>query len=359
MARITSARAAVCCVTALALAGCGISSTRYYIGALEQNQELRELFGLLAKEKEAKNRFVLIQQIGHVLANSGKREKEILFLTTNVAQNPADVYNAYYLLMVAEAYKEAQAVPLAIHYYLRILKNHVDLFVDGQSIHLHCLQELIDLETRPESRIEYFKELISRFGGRPSVTLGSAYYYLAKAYDEVGEWSLAIQSYQRYLDSPDTEIPGVNDAYLKALEKVSFYFSPDKSWTVPDLDVLVNGVKDAINTKNVAKLRKFQSKVNFFARGWDQTAPTGDADGDTISEESADSNVGLYLMSSNPKIEGKLDVTSNEKEAYLKTTGWNFRPPTWFLFFRKVDFPADPDVNGQWEWAGIYFGEKL
>jgi tetratricopeptide (TPR) repeat protein len=359
MARFTSARAALACASALALAGCGTSSTRYYIGAFEQNQELRELFGLLSREKEDKNRFVLIQQIGHSLANSGKLEKEILFLTTHVGRNPDDVFNAYYLLMAAQAYKELQAVPLAIHYYLRILRNHVDLFVGGQSIHLHCLQELIDMETRPEYRIEYYKELVSRFGAQPSVNLGSAYYFLAKAYEEVGEWLLAIQSYQRFLDSTDTEIPGVDDAYHKALEKVSFYFSTDKSWTVPDLDTLVSGVKEAIIDKNVSKLRKFQAKVNFFAKGWDQSAPTGDADGNPNADQSAASNIGLYLLASNPKIEGRLDVTSNEKEAFLKTTGWSFRPPTWYLFFRKVDFPADPEVNGQWEWAGIYFGEKL
>jgi len=24
-----------------------------------------------------------------------------------------------------------------------------------------------------------------------------------------------------------------------------------------------------------------------------------------------------------------------------------------------VNFPADPKVHGNWEWAGIYFGEKM
>ncbi len=358
MARFTRARAASVLMAALALAGCGASDSRYYIGTFEQGGELRELFGLLSREKEDKNRFVLIQQIGRALANAGKPEKEIIFLTTHVERNPEDLFNAYYLLMVAEAYREMQADPLAIHYYLRILKNHVDLLVGGQSIHLHCLQQLIELETRPEYRIGYFKELISRFGAQAGVNLGSAYYYLGKAYDETGEWPLAIAAYQRYLDSPDTEIPGENGAYLAALETVNFYHAADKSWTVPSLDTLVEGVKDAIVTKNVQKLKKYQAKVNFFAKGWDQSAPTGDPDGAADGGPGA-SNIGMYLLNSNPKIEGQLDVSSNEKEAYLKTTGWRFRPPTWYLFFRKVDFPEDPEVNGQWEWAGIYFGEKL
>jgi tetratricopeptide (TPR) repeat protein len=337
----------------LTLAGCGAAGSRYYIGTFERNQELRELFGLLGKEKEDDNRFVLIQQIGHSLANAGKREKEIVFLTTHAERNPSDLYNAYYLLMVADAYRDAKAIPLAIHYYLRILKNHADLLVGGQSIHLHCLQELIDLETRPEYRIEYYKELISRFADQVP-HIGTAYYYLGRAYEEVGEWEQAIQAYQKYLDFPDTDIPGVSDAYRRVQERVLFYFS-DKSWTVPDLDVLVAAVKDAIYTKNLSKLRRYQAKVNFFAQGWDQQMATGDPSG----EGNEDFNIGIYLMSSSAKIEGELDINSNDREAYLRTTNWNFRPPTWYLYFRKIDFPANPDINGQWEWAGIYFGERL
>ncbi len=351
------ARAALGVMLAGALCGCGASGTRYYVGGFGQNQELKQLFSLLDAETEDKNRFVLIQQIGQTLANAGQREKEVIFLTTYAERHPTDIYNAYYLLMAAEAYQEEGAVPMAIHYYLRILKNHVDLLVNGQSIHLHCLQELISLETRPEYRIEYYKELISRFGDQPDVHLGSAYYFLADAFNQVGEWDQAVQYYLKYLDSADSEVPGVSDAYIKAQEYVLFYRS-DKSWTVPDLTTLVDAVKDAISTKNVAKLRKYQAKVNFFAKGWGQEFATGDPEGVQASEQTADANISGYLLNSSVKVEGSLDVTSSDREVYLKTTGWNFRPSVWYLVFRKVDFPADPDVNGQWEWAGIYWGEN-
>ena len=350
-------RAALGVMLAGALAGCGASGTRYYVGGFGQNQELKQLFSLLDAESEDKNRFVLIQQIGQTLANAGQHEKEVIFLTSYVQRNPADSYDAYYLLMTAEAYREEGAVPMAIHYYLRILKNCVDLLVNGQSIHLHCLQELINLETRPEFRIEYFKELISRFGDQPDVHLGSAYFFLADALNQVGEWDQAVQFYLKYLESGDTEVPGVPDAYVKAQEYVLFYRS-DKSWTVPDVTTLVDAVKDAIVTKNAAKLRKYQAKVNFFAKGWGAEYPTGDPDGMPSTVEPGDINIGSYLLMSSVKVEGSLDVTSSDREVYLKTTGWNFRPSTWYLVFRKVDFPADPDVNGQWEWAGIYWGEN-
>ena len=156
---------ALCLAFALvaALAGCGVSDTRYYLGAFEQNQELRELFRLFNKEKDQENRFVLITQIAAGLANEGRVDREILFLTTHVEKNPADIYNGYYLLLVADAYRDMKAAPFAIHYYRRILSNYGDLLVKGTSIHLQCLQELLALETDPEAKIGYYKELFSRF----------------------------------------------------------------------------------------------------------------------------------------------------------------------------------------------------
>ena len=330
------------------LSGCSFSETRYYLGTFERNQELRELFRLFQKEKDQENRFVLITQIAAGLSNEGKVDREILFLTNHVEKNPADIYNGYYLLLVADAYRDMKALPLAVHYYRRILSNYGDLLVKGTSIHLQCLQELLTLETNPEDKIGHYKELFSRF---PDQSPGSNWYFMAKSYEEVGEWEQAVQAYQKFIGSADTEISGDPRAFRDASEKVSFYYYPDKTWTMPDLDDLVAAVKDAITTKNIGKLRKYQAQVNFFQEPWDSLS--------LVDTEIVNYNITNYLVSSNVSIEGPLDIAANEKEAYLKTTGWNFRPPTWYLYFRQVDFPANPDVNGQWEWAGIYFGEKL
>jgi hypothetical protein len=178
---------------------------------------------------------------------------------------------------------------------------------------------------------------------------------MAKSYEEVGEWEQAVQAYQKYLNYPDTEIPGDPNAYRTAQENVLFYYYPDKNWMVPDLNVLVAAVKDAIMTKSLSKLMKYQAKVNFYQGGWDQQALFGDPTGEGFTAF----NIGTYLASSYPKIDSQLDIAANDREAYLRSTDWNFRPPTWYLYFRRVDFPANPDINGQWEWAGIYFGEKI
>ena len=337
------------------LAECSPSATRYYLGTFEQNQELRELFRLFEREKDQENRFVLITQIAAGLAIEGKIDREILFLTSHVETNPADIYNGYYLLLVADAYRDMKATPFAIHYYRRILSNYADLIVKGTSIHLQCLQELIDLETNPEDKIGYYKELFSRF---PDQSPGTNWYYMARSYEEVGEWEQAIQAYQKYIGSAVTAIPGEPRALREATEQIAFYYEmtdlsqhPDKNWTMADLDDLVAAVKDAILTKNISKLRRYQAQVNFFQEPWNQQP--------MVDDETVNYNITNYLPSSNVSVGGPLDTAANDKEATLKTTGWNFRPSTWYLVFRRVDFPADPDINGQWEWAGIYFGEKL
>ena len=54
-----------------------------------------------------------------------------------------------------------------------------------------------------------------------------------------------------------------------------------------------------------------------------------------------------------------LDEASNPNEAYLRTWGWATYVPIFYFYFRKVDFPLNPDIHGNWEWAGIYLGNKL
>jgi tetratricopeptide (TPR) repeat protein len=333
----------------LLLASCGDENSIFLVGSGEQSREMRTLFGLLGQEREAgENRFIVIQQIANRLLNAGEHQKLILFLTTYVEKNPTDPYNAYYLGIVAAAYRDIGAVPMAVHYYQRILKNHPDLLLPTGSLHLQCLQELLVLVRDPAARIEYYKELISRFGD--SIDPGVTYYFLARAYEDVGEWEQAIRVYQKFLKYPETEIPGFPRAHSKVREKVEFYYS-DKSWTVENLDQLVTEIKEAIRTRNTPRLLRYKAKANFFTMSWAQ-------------HESDDSvslvfDIGSFLQSSRVQTDDTLDIDSNAGEAFLRTTRWSYRIPTWYLYFRKVDFKPDPEINGRWEWAGIYFGEKL
>ena len=331
------------------LASCRDDNTIFVSGSGEQAREMRGLFELLGAEQEAgENRFIIIQQIANRLLNNGEPQKLILFLTTYVERNPADPYNAYYLGIVASAYRDQGALPMAIHYYERILKNYPDLLLPTGSLHFQCLQELLAVVRDPEARIEYYKELISRFS--EAIDPGATSYFLAQAYEEVGEWEQAIRVYQKFLKYPETQIPGVPRVHSRVREKVEFYYS-DKSWTVENLEQLVEQIKAAIRSRNTRLLLRYRAKVNFFTMSWAQHESD-----DTVSLVF---DIGAFLQSSRVQADDTLDVDSNTGEAFLRTTRWSYRIPTWYLYFRKVDFKPDPEINGRWEWAGIYFGEKL
>ena len=333
----------------LSLPACRRDYAHFLVGSLEENRDLHTLFDLLEQEQDVgENRFIIIQQITNRLHGSGELEKLILFLTSYVENNQNDPYNAYYLDIVATAYRDMGAEPMAVHYYERILKNYPDLLVSGTTVHYQCLQELLTLVEDPQVRIDYYKELISRFS--EYVDPGAAYFYLAEAYEQVGEWEQAIRAYQKFLKYPETEIPGFPRAHVKVREKVEFYFS-DKEWTVENLDQLVEEIKRSIQTRNIRRLLSYKAKVNFFTMSWAQ------ADANEIISMAFD--IGAFLQSSRVLTDDKLDIDSNAGEAFLRTTRWSYRIPTWYLYFRKVEFLPDPEINGRWEWAGIYLGEKL
>ncbi len=336
--------AALALTALLGLAGCADSSAYYMVGGVQERRVLHDLFARL-EQAQGPARFTLIKTISDILSRTGNLPKQILFLTRHVEQHPDDPYNSVYLLMVAKAYEDLKAVPFAVHYYDRILKNHPDLIVNGGSVHYLCLTRLLELVPDTERRIEYYKELIARFGDR--IDEGTAWYHLATAYEEVGAWDQSIQAYKRFLRVPDARIPGKPDIHDEIARKVAFYDS-NKDWTVPDLQFLVSEVRDALATQNLRKLNQYKAR-SFFSKYWGQR--------DLIAVQAQDFDILEFVRRSRVQVAGELEPQSNSREAYLKTWNWFFNVSTWYLYFRRVDFPADPEIDGRWEWAGVYFGD--
>ena len=106
-----------------------------------------------------------------------------------------------------------------------------------------------------------------------------------------------------------------------------------------------------MDTGDSRQLGRYQAKVNFFARSWGQ----GDLDNANLSIFS----LSYFMQGNRIRYADKLDDSSNSTEAFLRTWGWHQYLSTWYLYFRKIYFPADPEIHGRWEWAGIYYGEKF
>lgn len=318
--------------------------------AIQKTQD--ELFILLQNpELDSISRYAIVNQIATNLRTLNDKQGLILFLTDWVEKHPDDMYNAYWLLMTACAYMEDGAEPIAEYYFDRILRGYQDLLVQENSIHFICLQNLIQISKTPRSRITYFNELINRFPTNVSIT--ELYLRLALEYEKESNWDEALKSYSMFLAQPDAstiQITGVPTAFKRARQLVGFS-SSEKDWTFESLPALESAVKRAIRNYDWKSLDKYKAKVNFFSMSWKQDEMDPNA-----QEEFSMRN---FMRGNRVRYHETLDEDSNSTEAYLRTTGWSTYVPVWYLYFRKVNFPLEPEINGNWEWAGIYMGEKL
>jgi hypothetical protein len=145
-------------------------------------------------------------------------------------------------------------------------------------------------------------------------------------------------------------VPGKPNATRVIKERVDFYDS-SKDWTAESLDELRRIITWAIVNKNVRTFLQYRAGVNFFTRSWEQDPDDPNAEPEW--------ELGALLLPSRVSVGRTVDIDSDGDEAYLYTFGWGLRIKTWYLYFRKVYYPPDPDIHGTWEWAGIYLGERL
>lgn len=325
--------------------GCGSSSA-----SLPRAQE--QLHSVLEQENlPAESKYIIINRITNNMLAAKDYNQLILLLTGYVEDNPADIYNAYWLLMTAYVYMQLDAKPIAEYYFDRIISTCQDLEVQGQSIHFLCLQNLIQISQTPAHRIAYFNEIISRFPHQVNIT--ELHYRLAVEYENEGEWDLALKSYSDFLaqeDASSIQIAGEPNAYMDARQLVDFNDSP-KDWTFESLESLETAIKRAITDYSHQDLDRYKSKVNFFSMSWQQNID------DTNSQK--DVSMRAFMRGNRIRYNAELDEASNPNEAYLRTWGWSNYVSVWYLYFRKVNFPIDPEIHGRWEWAGVYYGEML
>lgn len=344
-------RAATIAILAFAvlLSSCSASRSILLVGPPEDRKELGILLGMIdGRGITSLDRFAAVREVSSILLRQGEYGRLAIFLTDIADRHPDDPYDAWYLFTAAWCYDSEGAEPIASLYYERVVKDYADLAVDGKSIHYQSLLRLISTVSSPERRIAFFNTLITRF--QDQVDMGKMLFLLGKEYEKVGDWAKAIETYARFLPLYSSQIPGYPDAFNYARNIVDFYNSP-KDWAYEDLNELVGQIENALDTGNSAKLGKLRAKVNFFAMSWHQDE--GDANSQVLFDFAPLMTAGRVSHAD------ALDSSSNTREAYLKTWGWSDRVGTWYLYFRKINFPADPDIHGRWEWAGIYFGEKM
>jgi len=320
----------------------------YIIGSKDDRDNFNELFNQQhTEEKGSESEFAVIREIAVSFARLKDYDRLIHFLSAQTINNPGDHYNGYYFMMIAFAFIQQGSEPIAAVYFDLIVNNYPDLIINDEAIHLVCLRNLIAMNPKPERQVWYYRELISRFPDK--IDLGTVYFMLGQASEQIGDWNGAIQAYTNYLPFTGTIVPGFPKADQYARQQVDFSRSP-KDWTMESLPALRFAVQRALDDGNAYELMRYQAKVNFFARSWEQV--------ENESSRMAVSNITMF-MSGRIRYSPTLE-SSTANEAFLRTTGWSsISMQTWYLYFRKIYFPQNPEIHGRWEWAGIYYGEKF
>ncbi len=335
-------------ISLILLAATSCSKDMYTAGMDKiQKGEFEAISTSLEKSTDYEKNYIHMMQIYKFLDNKEEPELLSVFLSDYVESHPEDPFNAYYLYTVALRYKEQQAAPFAHYYFSRILHSYTDVTYQEQSIHFLCLKEILGNSQDLDEKIECYKELINRFSDK--INPGEIYFYLGDCYGQAGQWDLAAQSYKKFLSYPDATVPG-NSSAREYASDFEAYYNTRVTWSYASLDELIKKISAALRTRKSSEINKYTSKVKFFMSSWEEQ--------EASQEALAMTNIGSFINNST-RVNRELDKISNAQEAYLKTSGWDFRMNTWYFYFRKINFPANPEIHGNWEWAGIYLGDRV
>ena len=342
--------AALATVSALGFQGEPTQGAHFLSGLGEGADGMRALLEHLdAPGNDAAKNFAVAREISNELFRRGEYGRLIHFLGGRANDFPDDPFIAHHLLMMAYAYMRQDSTPIAKRFFELIVNNYPDLEINGSSIHLTCLLQLVELNDDPALQIWYYRELLSRFPDK--VEPGVIWFRLAREQERLGDWDGAMQSYGNFLAHGSPTIPGFHGAETYVRHKINFANSA-RDWTFATLQDLTRAVQNALTNNASVTLRNMQARANFFTRSW----------GLDDIQSSAPFNVQLFMGGRPIRFTAGLTEgfheLSNENEVFMRTWGWPTVISVWYFYFRRVDFPADPAVHGRWEWVGIYFGEN-
>lgn len=340
---------------ALSLFSCTDKTDYYIVGTRQQKQHLQWLWDEFnSYDIDDPHALTVLELIAAQLAESGHHERLRHLLINIVQDHPDNYYNSYLVYLVAHDYHQNDEIKVAEYYYKSILHNYDDVSINERSIHYLTLVALTTIGEDPQLLTELYQTLIARFP--ENIDIFNAYQQIIINLRKVSEWDMLYATYRNLLTyceeyPSQCELNYGQIQYLDSIRAELRFSESNRYWTTEDLNLLVQAIKEALAQRSTTQLLNWQSQVNFFARSWQQE------EFDFNSQITF--NIGIFLRRSRVQFEKNIDINSNEQEAFLRTWGWSHRIPTWFFYFRKIDFPADPEVHGNWEWAGIFFGELL
>lgn len=287
---------------------------------------------------------------GVKLFNTREMAADLIELYKDISEVEKDLsFREYLYFHLSEIYWKNQNLILFAYYAGRMTEKSNKLKHDGNYIGYITGLKVIKLDGYEDFKIEYYKKLLTEY--REYVDDILLLYELSALYKSVYNLDDAIPVMKELISvASRSKIidERINIGAIK--NEVDFYYSR-KNWIYKDLSELINRIKFAVNTSNVALLRNYVSGIGFFVRFFNSDDEKWDVNDIILNRR----YIGRYIQFANT-----FEDISNENEVFLETKGWLLpQMRTWYLYFRKIDYPYDERINGGWEWQGIYFGNWL
>lgn len=281
------------------------------------------------------------------LGNAAKLEQPIESFLPLATQTNDSAFRSYLYFFISDFYWQKNEMIHAVFYMNKVRSEDYDILYNGNPLGCAVGLRLIKLKEYPELRICMYKMLLERFGDRVDELF--LMYELSQLYKEQYDMKSAVEVMEEMVRlSAKSRVKDDRIDMTQIQEEINFFYSK-KGWIYKDLNKLINDIKYAIDTRNKKRLYSFIPD-DFIVRFFDPTIPQWG-----VRELSIPSRWGRNI-----RFSPKFAEISTEDEVYLETTGWVFpQLTTWYLYFKRVDYPYDNNINGGWEWKGIYFGSWM
>lgn len=329
----------------------------FITGIILKNNAFDEAkFYLDSYYKHQDNELVALHLIERIADKAGS-ESSVLdsasfieLLKKHIVHHTNDRYIMFYKYLLGHEYLKLGHEHYAYFYFHNLVENFdfSTLYRVNAKIKkmlFSSLLYLVSFDNNPFFAIHYNSLLVKHFKYELE-NPGNNYYLLGKSYDEIGDWNNAYASYRSLFLYPEHTL--MQETYE---ERESIFLRlkrrGQKSVIWSDAEEARKAVLYALFSHKNSYIRRLRSPI-FFTANWNESL---------IDPNTSVPNFDItaVLARSNISVTNRFSAFSTDSSKLWKTSGWG-RVPIWYFVFNKIVQPDTPDINGTWEWAGIYFG---
>lgn len=332
----------------LACLSCGNSGSGVPFLQSYESKLWQEIVAKYDDRMTSEDKITWVLELYKMFNNRSSKDTFISYLNELSVKSDDPLFKNYIYFLLSDIYWKDTNMPLFAFYAGQIDDTANSLLYEDKEIGYITGLRVIKLDSYPLLKIKMYTMLLDKY--RDQVDVPLLLYELSDLYKTQYQIEPAITAMKELLNVAATEKVSDDQIDLSDIrEQVQFYYSK-KDWIYKDLNQLIDKIKYAVSTNNSKLLYSFIPKTGFSIRFFNSND-----DKWTVDELSIPRRWGRRI-----RFASRFEDISNENEVYLETQGWVLPLlDTWYFYFKKIDYPYDDEINGGWEWKGIFFGSWL